>query len=60
MAAKVRITSDFPTQAEVADFLRIPPSRAAELRRQLHDLHAAPPDERNRRKAAPAVRAKKK
>jgi hypothetical protein len=44
MATKVRITSDFPTQADVASRLRISPARVAELRRQLLDVQATQPN----------------
>ena len=44
MSTKARITSDFATQSEVASRLRIPASRAAELRRRLFDLHVTQPD----------------
>ena len=38
VAAKARITADFPTPSEVASRLRIPASRVAELRRQIDDV----------------------
>jgi hypothetical protein len=44
MSTKAQITSDFPTPSEVASRLRIPASRAAELRRQMIDLHGKFPD----------------
>jgi hypothetical protein len=44
MPPKARITSDFPTPTEVASWLQIPEDRAAELRRQLFDLHVTHPD----------------
>jgi hypothetical protein len=39
MAAKARITSDFPSAKEVASQLKIPSDRVAQLRKELHDLH---------------------
>jgi hypothetical protein len=72
MSAKARITSDFATQDDVAARLRISPSRTAELRRQLFDLHVTQPDGKlilvevkntargSRRKQGVAGRAKKK
>jgi hypothetical protein len=42
MSAKARITADFATPSEVAERLRIPASRAAELRRQMIDLQFTP------------------
>jgi hypothetical protein len=44
MTTKARITSDFATPNDVASRLRIPASRAAELRRQLFNLHVTQPD----------------
>ncbi|HET8799059.1 MAG TPA: hypothetical protein VFO89_15300 [Thermoanaerobaculia bacterium] len=44
MSAKARITADFATQGDVASRLRIPPARAAELRRRVIDLHVRKPD----------------
>ena len=44
MAAKAHITSDFATPSEVASHLGIPPSRTAELRQRLLDLHVAKSD----------------
>jgi hypothetical protein len=44
MTTKAHITSDFATPNDVASRLRIPAARAAELRRQLFDLHVTNPD----------------
>jgi hypothetical protein len=44
MTAKARITADFATPKDVASRLRIPPSRTAQLRRQLFDLHTVTVD----------------
>lgn len=44
MADKARITSDFPSGDEVAERLRIPSARVAELRKQLHDIHISHPN----------------
>jgi hypothetical protein len=41
MATKARITAEFPTPSEVASRLRIPPSRVAELRRQIELIAAS-------------------
>jgi hypothetical protein len=43
MSTKAQITSDFPTPDEVASHLRIAPSRAAELRQRLLELHLTRP-----------------
>lgn len=44
MSGKARITSQFPSEQEVATRLRLPSGRVAELRQQLYDLHTARPD----------------
>ncbi|HEX6642828.1 MAG TPA: hypothetical protein VF215_17050 [Thermoanaerobaculia bacterium] len=44
MSSKARITADFATPSDVASRLRIPPSRVAELRRLLFELHITKPD----------------
>jgi hypothetical protein len=44
MSSKARITSEFPSQRDVASALRISAHRAAELKRQLFDLHITHPD----------------
>jgi hypothetical protein len=44
MSTKAHITSDFPTPDDIASRLRIAPSRAAELRQRLLELHVTRPD----------------
>jgi len=70
MTTKAHITSDFATPNDVASRLRIPASRAAELRRQLFELHVSKADDNAKkiiyfssaktRKGPASARSKKK
>jgi hypothetical protein len=60
MAAKARITSEFATPRDVASRLRIRPSRAAELRRQVIELHPRKPEAAGEKPETGTARAKKK
>ena len=44
MSSKARITSEFPSEQEVASRLKLSSGRAAALRKQLYDLHVTHPD----------------
>ena len=44
MSSKARITSEFPSEREVASRLKLSTGRAAELRKQLYDLYIIQPD----------------
>lgn len=43
MSSRVRITSAFPTERDVATRLRLSSGRSAELSKQLYDLHISNP-----------------
>jgi hypothetical protein len=44
MSSKARITSEFPSEQELVSRLKLSFRRAAQLRKQLHDLHADHPN----------------
>lgn len=44
MNSKAHITTEFPTEKEVASRLRLSPARVAVLRKQLDDLYITHPD----------------
>jgi hypothetical protein len=51
MSSKVMITSEFPTSSEVAARLGISPSRAAELKRWVYEMHGLDPEGNDARPA---------